>query len=136
MEQTHGYWTITPQAMLQIVNDKRRELGRTPIDHTVMTTRLVLRSQVICPGLFDFRAAQIRLDGESLSVLEELLNEQFDLYLRGELSRRCKFRPAETPRPSPTTVVPVTSAKLEPSGGALVARLKRLFGLNRQERAG
>jgi len=130
MDQPQAHWTITPETMLNMVNDKRREHGRAPIDHTVMTTRLVLRSHVICPGVFDFRAPQIRLEGETLPVLEELLNEQFDLHLRNELRRRSTFHPLAAREPSPSIG---TEAKLRgnPIDEPLAGRLKRLFGLKK-----
>ncbi len=135
-QQTEGHWTITPEAMLNMVNEKRREHSHTPIDHTAMTTRLVLRSQVACPGIFDFRAAEIVLDSETMPVLEELLNEQFDLSLRSELRRRCTFRPPKTATRAPERKIPVTVAADASQGESLLGRLKRLFGLGKSKPAG
>jgi len=130
MDQPQDHWTITPEAMLNMVDDKRREHGHAPIDHPVMTTRLVLRSHVTCPGVFDFRAAQIRLDSETLPVLEELLNEQFDLNLRNELRRRSTFHPSAAPKPPPSISTEATLGD-KPRNEPLVERLKRLFALNK-----
>jgi hypothetical protein len=36
-------WSLTPAALFELVNKKRGQLNKTPIDHGTMTTRLELQ---------------------------------------------------------------------------------------------
>lgn len=132
MTQGEGHWTLTQEAMLDLVNEKRRGRGHSPIDHNTMITRLILRSKVVCPDVFDFRAPLLTLSRETLPMLEELLDEQFDLTLRDTLRRHASFHPSQsTPAerggsrsPEKPEAGPAPSTQ-----SSVLGRLKRLFGI-------
>lgn len=133
---TSGYWTITNKALFSLVNDKRRLRKKPPIDFGVMTTRLVLRGNVVCPGLFDFRGEQLRLDHANAPILEELLNEQFDLYLQNELTRHCQFHSATVQKVASKArgrqekeTATISDEDLGKDG--IGARMMRLFGMGK-----
>jgi hypothetical protein len=129
--EEEGRWSITPAALYELINKKRRQLNKTPIDHGTMTTRLVLKCNVAHPGSFDFDAPKMALKSAEISVLEKIVNEQFDLYLNNELQRHCtSLRPAPAPAP-PKPVVPKPLGRMQdlaPKSGGLKSKLKGLFG--------
>jgi hypothetical protein len=122
---TGDYWTITPTALFELINDKRRQLNRTPIDHGAMATRLALKSNVAAPGVFDFSAPKLKLTAQHLQMLEEIVNDQFDLYLKNSLARHCVFHSASAQaKPKARPAAPAA----EPQPDAKRSKLKRLFG--------
>lgn len=136
MTEDEGHWTMTREAMLDLINEKRRDCDRSPIDHNTMITRLVLRSKVFCPDVFDFRATQLTLSPETLPILEDLMNEQFDLTLHDAFKRHATFHP---PRSQPTELGGSSATlpesprgiPVESTDGSILERLKRLFGFGR-----
>ena len=120
---TGDYWTITPAALFELINEKRRQLNRTPIDYGAMATRLALKSNITAPGAFDFNAPKLKLTAEHLRLLEEIVNDQFDLYLKNTLARHCVFHSASAQsKPKARPAAP------EPQPSAPRSKLKRLFG--------
>jgi hypothetical protein len=126
MAKTTGdYWTITPTALFELINEKRRQLNRSPVDNGAMTTRLALKINVVAPGVFDFSAPKLKLTAEQLRILEEIINDQFDLYLKNALARQCVFHSASAQ--AKPKAHPVTQAA-EPKPTGTRSKLKRLFG--------
>lgn len=122
-------WSLTPATLFELINDKRRQSNKTPIDHGTMTTRLVLKCNIAHPGAFDFDAPKLILDTEKISALEKIVNEQFDLYLNNELQRHCtSLRPAPPPRKTGTPEPLDRMEDLAQKPGGLKTRLKGLFG--------
>ncbi len=122
-------WTITPVELFEVINSKRKQLNKTPIDHGTMTTRLVLKCNVAHPGVFNFDAPKLILDGRKVSALEKIINEQFDLYLKNELQRYCtSLRPAPAPR-EPVVPEPLDHMEdlVQKKGGGLKSKLKGFF---------
>ncbi len=122
------HWTITPQGLSEVINDKRRELHKTPIDHNTIMTRLILKSNIDHPGMFDFEAPKLLLDENKMAILEQLLNDQFGLHIDGKLARLCQAH-SETPkRATPAPPPQPSPAPKRPQKGGLTAKLKRLLG--------
>jgi hypothetical protein len=123
------HWTITPQGLSEVINSKRKELHKTPISHNEITTRLILKSNIDHPGIFDFEAPKLLLNEHKMALLEQLLNDQFGLHMTGKLARLCQAhttatKPA-TPAPTPQPVSVTTRAQ----NSGIIAKLKRLIGL-------
>jgi hypothetical protein len=124
---TERYWTITPTALSKLINVKRRELGKTPVDHGTITTRLVLKSNVYHPGVFDFEAPVLKLDREKLALLENLLHDQFGLHLENQLVRHCKANSAIQDRAKPKPISQPASTPPKPKKSGFLSKLKRLL---------
>ncbi len=125
--RSKDYWTITPMALTEVINKKRSELNKTPIDHVSMKTHLILKANVSHPGVFDFESSELKLDEKRIAILQEILNDQFGIYLE-KLSRHCTFHPAKKveKRKSPPVSVPESST--EEQGEGLMSKLGRMFG--------
>lgn len=119
-------WTITPQDLSRVINDKRRELHKTPIDHQTITTRLILKSNIDHPGVFDFEAPKLLLDENKIALLESLLNDQFGLHMDGKLARLCQAYNTVAKQTAPPPQPAQAPAKPQKSG--LTAKLMRLLG--------
>jgi hypothetical protein len=118
--------SLPVEPLCRLIDRKRAELGKPPIDHGAMKSRLTLRFNVEQGRTLDLTAAELQLDEEDLSALEEIVNQQFGLHLRGELRRLCA-RP-QTPSPAAPEEAPAPPPPAEPAGGGLGSRLRRLFG--------
>ncbi len=124
---TKKHWAITPTALTELINKKRRELNKTPIDHGTIMTRLILKSNVYHPGVFDFEAHTLTLDRNKLALLEELLHDQFGLHMENQLVRyfkslstmdeKTKSQPIQQQRHTPT----------EQKKGGFMSKLKHLL---------
>jgi hypothetical protein len=121
--------SITPTTLFELVNDKRRQLNKTPIDHGTMTTRLVLKCNIAHPGVFDFDAPKLVLNSAEIGALEKIVNEQFDLYLNNELQRLCtSLRPTPAPRKTAAPEPLDHMEDLTQKSGGLKSKIKGLFG--------
>jgi hypothetical protein len=124
---TEKCWTITPASLSELINRKRKELNKTPIDHGTITTRLVLKSNVYHPGVFDFEAPVLKLDREKLALLENLLHDQFGLHLENQLVRHCKPDPATMKRAKPQPIPRPVQTPPQPQKGGVMSKLKQLL---------
>ena len=126
--ENRGRWIIALQTLCDFINSKRKSLNKTPIDRGAITTRLILKSNAAHPGRFNFEAPELMLNKEDIPILEDILNDQFGLYLKNELLRQCKSMPEEAPeQPQPATPPPISTKPESPPGG-LKSKLKKLFG--------
>lgn len=129
-EATDDYWTITPTVLFDFINENRRQLNRSPIDHGTMSTRLTLKCNIVAPGVFDFSAPQLKLNAEQIQALEGIVNDQFDLYLEKVLIRRCTAQADASKQSTPKAQTPAPARLEEPQSGGIGAKIKRLFGMN------
>lgn len=125
--QPQDYWVITPKDLTDLINKKRGELNKTPIDHGSMKTHLILKSNIGHPGVFDFEATEIKLDANKAAVLQEIVNEQFGIYLE-KLTRYCKYHPARKVEKKPVPIPTPISREPEPQSAGLMSKLGRMFG--------
>jgi hypothetical protein len=128
--EQEGQWSIAPAALFELINDKRGQLNKSPIDHGTMATRLVLKCNIAHPGAFDFDAPEMILNTGKIEALEQIVNEQFDLYLNNELKKHCTSL-----NPSPARREPLFQDNepldrmedLTQKGKGLKSKLKGLF---------
>ena len=129
-EATDDYWTITPTALFDFINENRRQLNRSPIDHGAMSTRLTLKCNIVAPGVFDFGASKLKLKAEQIQTLEGIVNDQFDLYLEKVLIRRCTAQSDASKQSAPKAPTPAPAPLEKPQPEGIGAKIKRLFGMN------
>ncbi len=126
---TNDHWAITPEALSEVINKKRKELNKFPVDLVTMMTHLVLKSNVTHPGLFDFEAPVLRMDAEGIKAMEELLNEQFGLFMNKNLSRHCTFvSPAKEKAAKAAAADKQVPPKVAKSKSGIMSKLSRMFG--------
>ncbi len=124
--QSQDCWTITPMALTDLVNKKRGELNKTPIDHGSMKTHLILKASVAHPGVFDFESSELKLDADKIAILQGLLNAQFGIYIE-KLSRHCEFHPAKKEEKKPLRQSAPESSHTEPQSDGLMSKFGRMF---------
>lgn len=121
------HWTITTIALTELVNKKRSELNKTPIDHGSLKTHLIIKTNVSYPGLFDFESSALELDANKIEILQGLINDQFGIYLE-KLSRYCEFHPAKKAENKPLQTSVPESSKTEQQNEGLMSKFGRMFG--------
>jgi hypothetical protein len=114
-------------ALIELINKKRGELNKTPIDHGSMKTHLILKLNVSHPGAFDFESSELKLDADKIAILQEIINEQFGIYL-ARLSSHCTFYPAKKTMKKPEPVHTPRSESQEPQSEGLMSKFGRMFG--------
>ncbi len=125
---TQNHWAITPVALSELINKKRKELKRNPVDHAAMMMQLVLRSDVTNPGMFDFEAPELRMNAKEILCMETMLDDLFGVALDKTLANHCRYQSISSDK-----VVPLSTANKEspqeisPRPG-LVSKLSRMFG--------
>ena len=121
-------WAITPVALSELINKKRKQLNRTPVDHATMMTHLVLRSNVTHPNLFDFEAPELRMNAKDILCMETMLDYLFGVCLDKTLANHCELQSIAQDK-----VIPLSAAKKAPiqlvsQRRGLVSKLTRMFG--------
>ncbi len=124
--RSKDYWTITPMVLTELINAKRKELNKTPIDHGSMKTHLIIKTNVGYPGVFDFESSELKLDAKRIEILQKIINDQFGIYLE-KLSRHCEFHPAKKQEKRPKQTPAPGSADEEKEDEGLMSKLGRMF---------
>jgi len=133
-QERKGYWTLTPQSLCDFVNAKRKSRHLHPIENGVIITRMIIKCQSTCGGKLDFKAPDMLLSEQTMTKLEELISEQFDLILKpNELQKACTFHPDRSVEKKLAEVKQAAEAMQEKmveqdATHGFGARLKRLFG--------
>jgi hypothetical protein len=114
-------------ALTELINKKRGEINKTPIDHGSMKTHLILKANIAHPGAFDFESPELKLDADRIAILQEMLNEQFGIYLE-KLSSHCTHHPAMKVEKKPTPVPEPVARDTETQSEGIMSKLGRVFG--------
>ena len=125
---TKDHWVITPVALSEVINKKRKELNKSPIDHATMMTHLVLKSNVTNPGLFDFEAPKLMMDAGGVRVMEGLLDDQFGLRMEKKLSRHCTLISTKTETAKLSSSTLQAPPQVTPHKSGIMSKLSRIFG--------
>ncbi len=125
--RSKDYWTITPMALTELINAKRKELNKTPIDHVSMKTHLIIKTNVGYPGVFDFESSELTLDAKRIDILQQVINDQFGIYL-DKLSRSCEFHPAKKNQRKPVQTTAPESSEEEQKDEGFMSKLGRMLG--------
>jgi len=123
-----SYWAITPVALSELINKKRKQLNRTPIDHATMMTHLVLRSNVTHPDLFDFEASELKMNTMEILHMEVMLNDLFLVCLDKTLADHCKFQAIKNDKVIAITTAQQTPPQVAAQKRGLVSKPIRIFG--------
>jgi hypothetical protein len=111
------------------INSQRKLLKRTPIEERAMASRCTLRFNIDKQRGVDFSAEKILVEPDEIPLLERIVNEQFGVYLEGELSKLCaKPKTPVVKRARPAPMPPVAApVRVQPVKTGLASRIKRLF---------
>lgn len=136
-DETGERCTLVVADLFAAVNARRKLFKQAPIETRAMASRCTLRFNLDRPRGVDFTAETISIDPADMSILEAMVNDQFDVDFDDELRKLCvkPHRPAvravpATPSPAPPPEPDVKVAAVEPQHSGLGSRLKRLFGAN------
>ncbi len=127
-DKTQDHWMITPMALTELINNKRKALNKSSIDHATVMTRLVLKSNVAYPSVFDFEAPELKMDAEQIAIMEQLLNDQFGLYMERKLSRSCKFKSSKKQQEAVASRIQPAPPQMVPEKSGITSMIGRLFG--------
>ncbi len=122
------HWEITPVALSEVINKKRKELNKSPINHATMMTHLALKSNVTNPGLFAFEQPTLIMDADGIRVMEELLDNQFGLRMEKKLSRHCTLISTKTETTELSSSTQQAPPQVTPQKSGIMSKLLRIFG--------
>lgn len=126
MVNENGSWVFTPEDLANYINTKRGKRNLHPIENNVIKTRLMIKMQSTHQKRINFTGEGIKMDAATLEQLEGVINEQFDLSLKGDLRKALRYDQPK-PRPRPQMQAPVEEPEPEINTG-FGSRLWGLFG--------
>lgn len=133
---------VSPEYILELavlferINKGRKMRSLTPVENNAIVSRCNLRFNIGREDRVDFTQERITLSAEDIKNLEQMLNDQFDCMLEGDVQKLCKrviadieVAPKSEPliqeAPKPAVTPSVDSSKKQTG---FVSKIRKVFG--------
>lgn len=122
---------IVVDDLFAMINSRRKMMRLEPVENRAMASRCTLRFNLGQQRGVDFNKKTVSIATADMSVLRDMVNDQFGVNFENELTRLCAKAEAVTPPRMVTSHAPLAEPEPEPVSipqkTGFGSKLKRLF---------
>lgn len=84
-----GNYNLNVAMLFEKINKGRKMRSLSPVENSAIASRINLRFNIGREERLDFNQESVALTGDDVEALEEVVNEQFDCMLDGDVKHLC-----------------------------------------------